>query len=301
MALGTLDRTPPPFFRQGLPALTKLLLCAALAVFLMVADRRFAVVQPMRAALATLLLPVAEALDAPWQVAGNAADYLRGLQAAQAAEHAARLALVQQAAEMARAQELNAENNRLRALLALQPATPVSTLAAQVLYEAPDVFSRKLVLNRGSRQDVQLGAPVIDERGVLGQITRVYPLSSEATLLVDPNAAIAVINTRTQQRNVAYGNWPTAAMLLRFVAANADVQVGDRLTTSGIDGLFPPGLAVATVAQVERQADTGFARIVLTPAAAPDAVRHVLVLQPLSALLPPAAASAPASAPQERP
>jgi len=267
-------------------------LCAALAVLLMVADRRFAIVRPLRAAVATLMLPVVQTLNAPSRAADNAGDYLRGLQAAQAAEHAARQALVRQAAEMARAQQLAAENTKLRALLALAPATPVPTLAAQVLYESPDAFTRKLMLDRGARQGVQLGSPVIDERGVLGQVTQVYPLSSEVTLLVDKNAAVAVLNTRTQQRHLAYGAWPGAAMELRFVAANADVREGDALITSGIDGVFPAGLAVGRIAQIDRQADTGFARIVLAPAAPPDAVRQVLVLQPLSALLPPVAASA---------
>lgn len=296
MPLGTLDRTPPPFFRQGLPALTKLLLCAALAVLLMVADRRFAFAQPLRAGLATLLLPVAEVLGAPRQMAYNAGDYLRGLQAAQAAEHAARQALVKQAAEMARAHELGAENAKLRALLALSPSVPVTTMAAEVLYEAPDAFSRKLVLDRGSRQGVLPGAPVIDERGVLGQVTQVYPLSSEVTLLVDKKASIAVLNTRTQQRSVAFGAWPAGAMELRFVTANADVQVDDVLLTSGIDGIFPAGLTVARVAQFDRRGDGGFARVALTPAALPDAVRHVLVLQPLSALLPAPPASAASAA-----
>lgn len=298
MPLGTLDRTPPPIFRQGLPALTKLLLCAALAVFLMVADRRFTVAGPLRAALATLLLPVAEVVKAPRQLAAHAGDYLRGLQAAQAAEHAAHQALVRQAATLARANELAAENAKLRSLLALQPATPVATLAAEVLYEAPDPFSRQLVLNRGSRHGVVAGAPVIDERGVLGQVTRLYPLSSEVTLLVDKNAAIAVISTRTGQRYVAYGGWPTIPLALRFVTANADLRPGDALVTSGIDGVFPAGLAVAEVSEMDRRGEGGFARVALKPAASADAVRHVLVLQPLSAVLPPpAAASAPASSP----
>ena len=133
------------------------------------------------------------------------------------------------------------------------------------------------------------GSPVINETGVLGQVTRVYPLSAEVTLLTDKDAAIPVFNTRTQSRSAAFGGLGAIGgegLELRFMAGNADVQVGDTLTTSGVDGVYPPGLAVATVSKVERVADSGFARISLKPLASADAVRHVLVLEPIQAQLP---------------
>jgi rod shape-determining protein MreC len=96
MALGTLDRTPPPFFRQGPSALTKLCFCSALALFLMVADTRFRITQPMRAMVATMLYPLQRALLAPVEALAGGRDYLGGLAAARAAEQAARRELVQQ-------------------------------------------------------------------------------------------------------------------------------------------------------------------------------------------------------------
>jgi rod shape-determining protein MreC len=162
-----------------------------------------------------------------------------------------------------------------------------------VLYEAADPYSRKFIIDRGSLQGVEPGAPVINEAGVLGQVTRVYPLSAEVTLLGDKDAAIPVLNTRTQQRGAAFGGASVAgAMELRYTSANADVKVGDRLQTSGLDGIYPPGLAVARVASVERRVESGFARIVLSTEAQPDGVRHVLVLEPLGAQLPPRPAPA---------
>ena len=287
MPLGSIDRTPPPFFRQGPSALTKLALFSALAVFLMAADSRWHVTLPLRAALATGLLPVQRALQVPVDLVGNGQSYFQGVKEAQSAEMAARIQLARQSERAARMDQLGAENARLRALLALQPALQVRSIAAELLYEAGDPYSRKLFINRGASAGVAPGAPVVNEAGVLGQVTEVYPLSAVVTLLTDREAAIPVLNTRTQQRGAAFGGADGgAAMELRFMAGNADVQVGDVLITSGVDGVYPPGLAVATVSRVDRRADAGFARILLAPAAGMDNVRYLLVLEPMGLQMP---------------
>jgi len=283
MPLGTLDRTPPPFFRQGPSALTKVLFCTALAILLMVADARFNLVMPARAALALVLHPVESLLLSPVNAWERFGDYLRGAERAMAAENQARQQLVQQAERLSRTEQLQAENERLRKLLDLRPALQVSSLSAEVMYEAPDPYSRKVIIDRGAAQGVRLGSPVINDAGVLGQVTRVYTLSSEVTLLSDKDAAIPVLNTRTQQRNAAFGSSDGSGMELRFLAANADVKVGDLLATSGLDGVYPPGLPVAKVTTVERRGDTSFAGVELAPVAQADSARHVLVLQPLAA------------------
>lgn len=286
MPLGTLDRTPPPFFRQGPSALTKLAVFSALAVFLMAADSRLKYTQPIRAALATALLPVQRALLVPVELVQGGGEYLQGLARAISSEREARAMLVAQAERAARVEQLASENARLRALLDLRPALVVKSRTAEVLYEATDPYSRKLFIDRGSTQGVLLGSPVINDSGVLGQVTRVYPLSSEVTLLSDKDAAIPVLNPRTQQRSAAFGAGDDDAMELRFMAGNADVQPGDLLLTSGVDGVYPPGLAVATVVKVDRKVDSGFARIGLQAKARADGVRHVLVLDPLGAQMP---------------
>jgi rod shape-determining protein MreC len=288
MPLGTLDRTPPPFFRQGPSALSKLVFFAALALFLMVADARFKLTEPLRAALAIALLPVQRALAVPVELALGGTDYLQGLQAAQAAGRAAEQRLAQVAERAARTEQLAQENDRLRALLELRPSLQVASTAAELLYAAADPFSRKVVIDRGAQHGLQAGAPVINDAGVLGQVTRVFALTAEVTLLSDKDAAIPVLNTRTQQRSAAFGagGVGSGGMELRFLSGNADVEVGDLLHTSGLDGVYPPGLPVARVASVERRGDSGFARIGLAPVAALDGVRHVLVLQPLAAQLP---------------
>jgi rod shape-determining protein MreC len=286
MSLGSFDRTPPPFFRQGPSALTKLVFFSALALFLMVADTRFRFAQPVRAVLATALLPVQRVLNIPVQMWQEGRDYLVGLSGALASVKAAQVSLALQAEKAASAQRLAEENTRLRALLDMRPGLSVRSIAAEVLYEAADPFSRKLFIDRGATHGVMPGAPVIGPTGVLGQVTRVFPLSSQVTLLIDKEAAIPVLNVRTQARSAAFGGAGGDAMELRFMAANADVQVGDELTTSGVDGVYPPGLAVARVLAVERRAESGFARILLTPSASSDGVRHVLVLEPIGVQMP---------------
>ncbi|MCV2358657.1 MULTISPECIES: rod shape-determining protein MreC [Roseateles] len=282
MSLGPFDRDTPPFFRQGASALTKLLLCAALALFLMVADARFKLTAPARASMALALQPLQTLLLAPVDAWETLQDYLRGTESAREAENLARRQLVQQAERLSRAEQLQAENQRLRALLELRPAVQVSSVSAEVLYEATDPYSRRVVIDRGSRHGVQPGAPVINDKGVLGQVTRVYGLSAEVTLLNDKDAAIPVLNSRTQQRNAAFGRSDGNGMELRFLAANADVKEGDVLVTSGLDGVYPPGLPVARVSLVERRGDTSFASVGLQPIAQADSARHVLVLQPLA-------------------
>jgi rod shape-determining protein MreC len=300
MPLGTLERTPPPFFRQGHSAATRLAFFAALALFLMVADARFTVAAPLRQVLAAALMPLQAAAALPVQWLRGAAGYFEGLAAAQRGQLEANEALARQAQEAMRAQQLERDNAGLRALLDLRPAIATRTVAAEVLYEAADPYSHKWVINRGSRDGVIVGSAVLNPQGVLGQVTRVYWHGAEVTLLADKDAAIPVVNARTGQRAAAFGGAGGGLMELRFTSANADVRQGDAYLTSGLDGVYPAGLQVATVLALERRAESGFARIQLAPSAAPDGVRFVLVVEPVGAQLPPRPAPPPAPAPRER-
>ncbi|AMO22941.1 rod shape-determining protein MreC [Ramlibacter solisilvae] len=288
MPLGTLDRTPPPFFKQGPSALSKLMVFSAIALFLMVADTRFRVSQPLRAGVATVLYPLQWLALRPVLAVRYGAEYFETLRSAQASEAQARQKLAQQSLRANQVDELALENERLRKLLQLRERTGTAAMAAEVLYEAADPYTRKVIIDKGLAQGVQPGSPVIDESGVLGQVTRVHPLVSEVTLLTDRGHAIPVLNTRTGARSVAYGD-PSAhggSLELRFMAGNADVQPGDLLTTSGVDGVYPPGLPVAKVQKVERRADSGFARIDCVPQALVDGARHVMVLASLNQSVP---------------
>jgi rod shape-determining protein MreC len=285
MPLGTLDRDPPPFFRQGPSALSKLAVFSALAFFLMVADARFKVMQPLRVGLAVVLYPVQWLAMQPIQLVQGGGQYFSSLRSAQTAKDLALKKLGLQAQRANQVEQLALENQRLRKLLGLRDRLQSGGMAAQVLYDAADPYTRKVVIDRGMTDKVNLGSPVVDEQGVIGQVTRVYPLVSEVTLLTDRDHAIPVLNTRTGARGVAFGDTSTHAdaMELRFMAANADVTVGDLLTTSGVDGVYPPGLPVARVEKVERRVDAVFARIYCVPLGLVAGASHVMVLEPVTA------------------
>lgn len=289
MPLGTLDGTPPPFFRQGPSALSKLTFFSALALFLMVADARFHVAQPLRAAVATVLYPVQWLALRPVLWAQGSNKYFESLSTSQASEEAAHRKLDLQSQRANQVEQLVLENSRLRQLLSLRERVTTPSQAAQVLYDAADPYTRKVIIDRGVLAGIVPGSPVLDETGVLGQVTRVYPLVSEVTLVTDRDQAIPVLNTRTGARGVAFGDpaLRSSSLELRFMAANADVQTGDLLTTSGVDGVYPPGLPVARVTKVERRVDSAFARITCVPLALVSGVGHVMVLKPLSAQIAP--------------
>ena len=302
MPLGTLDRTPPPFFKQGPSALSKLMVFSAIALFLMVADTRFKVSQPLRAAVATVLYPLQWLALRPVLAVRYAGGYFVSLKSARESEEQARRKLAQQSQRANQVEQLALENERLRRLLGLRDRVTTTGQAAEVLYDAADPFTRKVVIDRGLAHGIEAGSPVIDESGVLGQVTRVMPLVAEVTLVTDRDQAIPVLNARTGARSVAYGD-PTSTtgqMELRFMAGNADVQPGDLLTTSGVDGVYPPGLPVARVVKVERRADSGFARISCEPQALVSGARHVMVLGSALQQLPPRPAPEDAPGPGTR-
>ena len=286
MPLGTLDRTPPPFFKQGPSALSKLTVLSAVAIALMVMDARFKLAEPVRSGVATVIYPMQWLVMQPVKAAGLVGHYFSSLQTAQNKQTEATEALARQAMRAAQVELLALENQRLRELLGIQQRLTTPSQGAQVLYDAGDPYTRKVMIDRGTTQGVQAGAPVLDGHGVLGQVTRAYPLGAEVTLLTDRSQAISVLNTRTGARSLAYGapGNDSGGLELRFIATHADIEVGDLLSTSGVDGVYPSGLPVGRVTRVERENSAAFARIEVAPVAQPLAALHVLVLQ-----LPPAA------------
>ena len=288
MPLGTLERAPPPFFKQGASAFSKLLLFSAMALFLMVADSRFHVTQPLRAVLATALYPVQWMAMQPVHVVRAMGDYFISLEAAKTESQEASTKLLSQALRATQVEQLSLENKRLRTLLDLREQLKVEGMAAEVLYDAADPYTRKVIISKGMTSGIALGSPVIDESGVLGQVTLVHPLVSEVTLIIDRDLAIPVLNVRTGVRSLAFGDAGGGGGLeLRFMGSNTDVLQGDLLTTSGVDGVYPPGLPVARIDRIERRAETAFARIHCIPLALVSGVRHVVVLTPQSAQIAP--------------
>lgn len=283
MALDSIDRSPPPFFRVGFAPLTKLIFFSLLSILLMVADKKIQFTQPIRAVLSTAILPIQWVVLQPGRALSSVGEYFQSLDQAQSDLAAAKIKALQQTIRAQQVEQLQVENQSLRQLLDLQTQAIKKSQIAEVLFDVADPYNQRIVIDKGSLKEVALGSPVVDVGGVVGQVTRVFPLTSEVTLLTDHDQSIPVLNSRTGARNVAYGDVLNGLpkIELRFVPASADVKEGDLLTTSGIDGVYPAGLQVARISHIERRVDISFARIHATPLAEMKG-RHVLVIHPAS-------------------
>ena len=298
MPFDTLERSPPPFFRQGPSAATRLVFYAALSLLLMALDVRWHVAQPLRRAIALAIEPATLIARLPVQLVDDVATHFASLQRTQAELDAQRRAVVALSLQASRAAALQRDNDELRALLQLQRSVPLQTLAAQVAAQAADPYSRKLLIDKGEIAGVAAGSPVMDRAGLLGQITEVQPFDAQLTLITDRDSTVPVEVVRNGLRGVLVGDAGSTpgGIELQWQAANADLRAGDVLVTSGLGGVYPSGLAVARITAVRRPRDSAFAQVLCAPLAKVDAGHDVLVLKPVGALV-----AAPKSAPKPAP
>jgi len=265
----------------------------------MVLDARFRYAESVRQVVALAAYPMQRVAMAPVDLFHGVANYFSSTATLREENAALKTKALRAAPELLRLEALQEENHQLRRLLDAQERLPSKSVFAEILYAGRDPFSRKLIIDKGSHHGILAGQPVIDDVGVIGQVTRVYLLMSEVTLLSDKDQAIPLQVQRNGLRAVAYGGAEGGMLDLRFMAANADIRNGDTLVTSGIDGTYPPGLPVATVARIERDAAYAFAKISLTPTAGTDRYRQVLVLSAEAKPPPPAEADQPAQKPSK--
>jgi len=177
------------------------------------------------------------------------------------------------------AAQLTTENGQLKRLMGVfDKLAEQPSIVVEVLYEPFNAFNHRLVFNKGSAAGIAPGMPVIDEGGVVGQIVRVTPFTSEAAVLTDEVVSIPVQLLRNGLRLIAFGSSTPGKVEVRYFASDADIREGDVMVTSGVGGLFPPGLSVASVNKVERDSSSGFARAEGQPASHPERYRHFLVL-----------------------
>ena len=287
-----------PVFRRGVSAKVRLLIYVTACVVVLVADLRFRYMESVREYLYTALSPMRMAASEPVKLLGNATDHFSNLAVLQEENAKLRQHQLDGADRVLRFDELEQENAKLRELLGMRKKTRVKSVAAEVLYNVPDSSSRKIILDQGKRAGIAHGLAVVDADGLLGQVTRVYPTQSEVTLITDRNQAVPVQVVRNGLRGVMFGagkglrtlgdvskRWQQVvqsdigpgSLELRFVLANADVQPNDRLVTSGLDGIFPPGLPVAEVESVDREIGA-FAHITCRPLGGVEKSIRVLVL-----------------------
>ena len=280
-----MEHTPPAFFNRGPAPVVRLTFFALLSLALIILDARFRYTEGLRGALALATQPFQIAAAAPAAAVRRASDFFTS-QAQLSTENAElRTKLAEAKVAAQRLEAAATEGARLKSLMGAAEKLPasVSSTPAEIIYNGRDPFARRVLVDKGTRDGVRPGSPVVDESGVVGQVTRAHAMLAEVTLLTDKDQAIPVQVARNGLRAVAFGGGSSGLLELRYLAANAEIVNGDRLVTSGIDGVYPPGLAVATVTRVERDATNIFARVLCQPAAGLDRGRLVLLLAPVEA------------------
>jgi rod shape-determining protein MreC len=295
-----MDYAPPPLFNQGVSARARLAFFAFLAIALIIIDSRIKALETVRVGVGVVLYPVQQALLVPGRIVDAVGDYFTSVSTLQRENEALKRRQVEDAQALLQAKQSEQENERLRKLLSARERARNNAILGTVLYESRDRFSHKLVLHVGTDDGVRAGSPVIDDVGVVGQVTRVFRNTSEVTLLTDKDQSIPIQIVRNGLRGVAFGGADPGTLDLRFMAANADVENGDVAVTSGLDGVYPVGLPVGKVIAVERAAKDQFARIVLSPSAGVENHTYLLVLLIEPSTLPAAPGPAQPEAPVRR-
>ena len=289
-----MDHQPPPFFKCGPAPLAQLSFYAMLSLALLFFDSRFQALELLRQGVSLFTHPLQQAAHAPIDVLRNSADYFSSLSRLEDENTRLKRAQLENAETILRTQQLEIENERLRKLLDVRERQKVNGQVAQIVYAARDPFSRRVIVDKGLQDKITAGQPVVDDAGIVGQVTRVFPFVSEITLITDKDQAVPVQILRTGQRSVVFG-LGNGQLELRYLPATTDVQNGDILVTSGLDGIFPRGLPVARVVHIERDTAYSFARIHCAPVAGVETFGEIMVLDRLEATPIPDAAKAPAA------
>ena len=267
----------PQFFRHGPSLLARLVFFVLLSLLLMATDARFKYLPEIRQAFAIIIYPLQNLANAPSAVYDAISEFFASQHLTVENEDLKQQHLIDHG-QLQRLRALEAENAQLRKLLETAQRLESKAVMAEILHVPRDPFNRKVILDKGSQSGVQPGQVVVDDVGVVGQVTRNYPWLSEVTLITDKDHSVPVQVVRNGLRSVVSGTGKDGTLELRYVAVNTDIEEGDMLVTSGIDGVYPPGLPVAVVSKIERNPTYVFAQVTCTPAAGVGHYRQLLIL-----------------------
>ena len=290
-------REPPAFFHRGPSPLARLTFFMIAAFAIMIADHRFQALQAVRLSLSVLAQPVQQVARMPSQAIARFFEYFNEQDRLLAENRELQQKVLEHAAAAQELTLLRAEQEQLLAIKGAQAKFGEAGLVAQVLYNARNPFTRKIVVDKGMTHGVQPGMPVIDGEGVVGQVTNVGTFASEVTLVTEKDQSVPVMLVRNGLRAIAVGSGKDGAIDVPFMPVSADIQAGDMFVTSGIDATYPPGLVVARVTNVDKNAAYVFAKIAAKPAAGVENHRFVMLLPPPQ----PAAARPEAKADERKP
>jgi rod shape-determining protein MreC len=173
--------------------------------------------------------------------------------------------------------ELLIENERLRELLAFKKIQPPTAVTAQVVGKETSSSSRTITINKGREDGLQKDMAVISADGVVGKVETVLSGAAKVILLTDPGSTLAVRVQRNREEGLLEGKLTLCA--LKYVSYYADIQEGDLLVTSGLDGIYPKGLPVARVTSVTRNEARAFQSVVAEPAVSFSRLEEALVLK----------------------
>jgi rod shape-determining protein MreC len=268
----------PAFFARGPSPLARLAFFSALSLALMATDSRLQYLGSVREHLMVVLQPLQLIANAPSMLYDSTNEYFSTHHRLLNENQFLRKQALIQAISLQKMKALTLENTNLRQLLAANQSLEEFSQLGEILHVGRDPFTKKIIVNRGSNQQVVDGAAVVDAKGVIGQVTRTYPASSEVTLITDKSLTIPIQIERNGLRAIAFGHGRDNTLDLPFLPANVDIKPGDKLITSGIDGVYPKGLAVATVTDIQTRADSPFARIVCIPTGGIENHKQVLIV-----------------------
>ena len=270
-----------PFFTRGPSPLARLTFFSLAAIAIMIADHRFQALSWVRLGVSVVLNPIEQALGLPGATTRRIGSYFTDQTKLVDENRALQNQVLELTARGQQAQLIQAEQSHVAALAAVVEASnrlDRRGIIAEIIRDARNPYARKIIINKGTSHGVTAGVAVIDGSGVVGQVTAVGLLSSEVTLSTEKDQSVPVMIVRNGLRAVAVGNGREGTIDVPFIPLGADIQIGDSLVTSGIDGTYPAGLSVATVVQVEKNPALPFAKVIAQPATAPDHHRFVKVL-----------------------
>jgi rod shape-determining protein MreC len=273
-----LIREPPSFFHRGPSPLARLTFFVLAAIAIMIADHRFHALEAMRLTLSVVAHPLEAIAQMPGEGLAKVSDYFANQDRLLQENRDLRERVLENAAAAQQTRLLRAEQEQLLQMGAARSKYAEGGMIAEVLYNARNPFTRKIVVDKGLTQGVRAGMPVIDGSGVVGQVTSVGTFSSEVTLVTEKDQSVPVMLVRNGLRAVAVGAGKDGLIDVPFMPVSADIQAGDMLVTSGIDATYPAGLLVAKVTEVDKNAAYVFAKIGARPAAGVDNHRFVMLL-----------------------
>lgn len=276
------------FFNRGPSPIARLIFFALLSLLLLFIDARFRQLESIRYLLSLPIQPLQRLATTLYHEPGILWDDFSTYIDSQGNLARENQQLRQQqtvyAAQLLQLQILQTENTQLRKLFDVTEHADFPMQMAEIIYVERDIFRRKVFIDKGSQKNVASGQVVMDETGVIGQVTRVFPWLSEVTLITDKDHAVPIQVLRTGLRAVVFGSGDISNLSLRYMPISSDLQVDDVLVTSGIDGTYPPGLPVARVTQIERDPAYPFAKITCAPLAGVDQQRQLMIISGLHKL-----------------